>query len=139
MEGISAKLTREYGLANSQLNRLDLCPLSVGGIGRLDAGRIATLRNQCYTIKQAGFSRGRPYYAGHQSYRNTQFCEYFSRYLSQQYKGGEKLFVDWSGDTTAYLDGPEGGIHEELGSDLHILQMKGLGNFDPPDAMISYS
>ena len=51
-------------------------------------------------------------------YGYTQFCEYYSRYLSQQeepslrqqYKGGEKLFVDWSGDTIAYLDGPEGGI-----------------------------
>jgi len=53
-------------------------------------------------------------------YGYTQFCEYYSRYLSQQeepslrqqYKGGEKLFVDWAGDTITYLEGTDGEIRQ---------------------------
>jgi transposase len=52
------------------------------------------------------------YRANHpDGYGYTQFCEYYKRWrsrlepsLRQAYKAGEKLFVDWAGDTIALLD-----------------------------------
>jgi len=60
-----------------------------------------------------------------EGYGYTQFCEYYSRYRSQQeepclrqvHKGGEKLFVDWAGDTIRYVDAETG---EEREASLFI-------------------
>ena len=48
-------------------------------------------------------------------YGYTQFCEYYKRYCSglepalrQVYAGGEKLFVDWAGETLRLTDGASG-------------------------------
>lgn len=47
-------------------------------------------------------------------YRYSQFCEHFKRYLSQlspelrqEHKAGEKLFVDWAGQTIGYRENGE--------------------------------
>jgi transposase len=50
-------------------------------------------------------------------YGYTQFCEYYKRFAStlepvlrQPYKAGEKLFVDWAGETIPVLDGTGGPV-----------------------------
>lgn len=50
-----------------------------------------------------------------EGYGYTQFCEYYKRYesgleptLRQPYQAGEKLFVDWAGETLALVDPANG-------------------------------
>jgi transposase len=52
-----------------------------------------------------------------QGYGYTQFCEYYRRFVStlepalrQPYKAGEKLFVDWAGETIPVVDSSSGEI-----------------------------
>ena len=54
-------------------------------------------------------------------YAYTQFCEYYKRFrgqlepsLRQTYRAGEKLFVDWAGQTIPVWDGPGGQSREAL-------------------------
>ena len=53
-----------------------------------------------------------------EGYGYTQFCEYYKRYVStlepvlrQPYQAGEKLFVDWAGETLPIID-PRNGTEE---------------------------
>ena len=52
-------------------------------------------------------------------YGYTQFCEYYRRFVSalepalrQPYRAGEKLFVDWAGETVPVVDGSSGEIRQ---------------------------
>lgn len=54
-----------------------------------------------------------------EGYRYTQFCEYYKRFrstlepvLRQRYQAGEKLFVDWAGETVTIAD-PQSGEERE--------------------------
>lgn len=53
-----------------------------------------------------------------QGYGYTQFCEYYRRHkrtlspvLRQPYTAGEKLFVDWAGETLTWTDSKNGEVH----------------------------
>jgi transposase len=52
-------------------------------------------------------------------YGYTQFCEYYKRFestlepsLRQPYKAGEKLFVDWAGETVPIVDPRDGSLRQ---------------------------
>ena len=52
-------------------------------------------------------------------YGYTQFCEYYKRFAStlepalrQPYKAGEKLFVDWAGETIPVIDATSGRVRQ---------------------------
>jgi transposase len=54
-----------------------------------------------------------------QGYGYTQFCEYYRRFrrgvdpvLRQEHKAGEKLFVDWAGETIPVVDGGSGTVRQ---------------------------
>jgi transposase len=60
------------------------------------------------------------YRAAHpEGYGYTQFCEYYKRFesalepaLRQPYKAGEKLFVDWTGETIPVTDSKNGTVRQ---------------------------
>jgi transposase len=60
------------------------------------------------------------YRAAHpDGYGYTQFCEYYKRFesgleptLRQAYQAGEKLFVDWAGETIAVVDPVSGSVRQ---------------------------
>jgi transposase len=56
---------------------------------------------------------------GERAYRYTQYCEYYRRYqgslarsMRQVHRAGEKLFIDYSGDTAAVIDIATGEVRD---------------------------
>jgi len=70
-------------------------------------------------------------------YGYTQFCEYYKRFVStlepvlrQPYKAGEKLFVDWAGETIPVVDALSG---ETWGAHLFVAAL-GASNYTYAEA-----